>query len=519
MPIRIRRDKGNSNSGGGGGGRGGSGGGLGHILLGALLPSFFRWFRKNPKLGILVLIIGGGAYFFLSQNNPDLTANLLSDSGNGTGLEMKEEEYDKAEVFEALADNAKNPMPERVTLEKYCPTRKSQGSQGSCVGWSSAYAARTILQARATGQDPNRIAFSPSYLYNQIALAGCQGTYLNEAMEVMKQGGSLPFSKFAYDESSCNHKPDRQELQAASAYKTRGYNRLTASGDDYTTDMLAIKQNLAQGAPVVIGMEVGGSFMQSMEGREMWTPTRADYQKGGFGGHAMCVIGYDDYKEGGSFQIMNSWGENWGNRGLFWVRYKDFKYFTREAYGLYPMGSADDVQKGNQLDAQIALIYNKTGKTIPFKYEGGITFSTTEKLTINTDFKVEITNSMECYTYIFGEETDGSSYVLFPYTAKHSPYCGITGTRLFPRDHSLYADATGRKDHFVILISKQKLDYNKLNGYFNQVKANSYAQKVSTTLKDELINDIRFKSGNSIRFQTGENAEENMVAIVLEVDK
>ena len=516
MPIRIRRDKGSSNSGGGGGGR--SGGGLGHILLGALLPSFFRWFRRNPKLGILVLLIGGGVYFFLSQNNPDLVSNILSESGNGTGLEMKEEIYDKAEVFEALANNAKNPMPERESLEKYCPTRLSQGSQGSCVGWSSAYAARTILQARATGQDPNRIAFSPSYLYNQIALAGCQGTYLNEAMEVMKQGGSLPFSKFAYDESSCNHKPDRQELQAASAYKTRGYNRLTASGDDYTTDLLAIRQNLAQGAPVVIGMEVGGSFMQSMEGREVWRPTRADYQKGGFGGHAMCVIGYDDNKEGGAFQIMNSWGENWGKRGVFWIRYKDFKYFTREAYGLYPMGSAD-VPKNDKLDAKVALIYNKTGKSIPFKHEGGIQFSATEKLKINTDFKVEITNSMECYTYIFGEETDGSSYVLFPYTAKHSPYCGITGTRLFPKDHSLFADAKGRKDHFVILISKQKLDYTKLNDYFNQAKASSYAQKVSSTLGKELIQNVSFKTGQTISFETGKNASQNMVAIVLEVDK
>jgi hypothetical protein len=37
--------------------------------------------------------------------------------------------------------------------------------------------------------------------------------------------------------------------------------------------MLAMKQQLAQGAPVVIGMMVGGSFMQDMEGQE-WIPTQ-----------------------------------------------------------------------------------------------------------------------------------------------------------------------------------------------------------------------------------------------------
>ena len=69
-----------------------------------------------------------------------------------------------------------------VSLREYAPERLNQGRQGSCVGWSSAYAARTILHSRATGQDPNSVTFSPSYLYNQIALSGCQGAYINEAM-------------------------------------------------------------------------------------------------------------------------------------------------------------------------------------------------------------------------------------------------------------------------------------------------------------------------------------------------
>lgn len=84
----------------------------------------------------------------------------------------------------------------------------------------------------------------------------------------------------------------------------------------------AIKEHLAKDAPVVIGMMVGGSFMQPMMGKELWTPTDEDRSQMGFGGHAMCVIGYDDrrvakYANGesytGAFQIMNSWGPEWGN--------------------------------------------------------------------------------------------------------------------------------------------------------------------------------------------------------------
>jgi C1A family cysteine protease len=226
-------------------------------------------------------------------------------------------------------------------LEKYAPKRMNQGQQGSCVGWGSSYAARTILQAVATGKDANAVAFSPSFLYNQIGLEGCQGSYIQRAMENLTRVGDLPFTQFAYDENSCNKKPNQTELNAASPFKMKGANRLTKNGDDQTIDLLAMKQNIAQGAPVVIGMMVGGSFMQDMMGAKVWHPTQADYDMSDFGGHCMCIIGYDDYLEGGCFQLMNSWGEEWGEKGLAWVRYKDFSFFAKEAYGVYPMGRAD----------------------------------------------------------------------------------------------------------------------------------------------------------------------------------
>lgn len=59
---------------------------------------------------------------------------------------------------------------------------------------------------------------------------------------------------------------------------------MTRGGDDYKIDLLAIKQNLAQGAPVVIGMMVGGSFMQEMLGTEVWIPNDRDYDMPNFGG-------------------------------------------------------------------------------------------------------------------------------------------------------------------------------------------------------------------------------------------
>ncbi|MBL0035474.1 MAG: hypothetical protein IPP26_06835 [Flavobacteriales bacterium] len=180
------------------GGRPGGGGGGG---LGALLPMLLGILFKNPKLMIVVLIVGGLFYFLGGSKGCN-----MGDAGGGvisqllqtsTGANFDPKLYDQAEVYEPLADNVKAPLPERVTLEQFAPKRLNQGQQGSCVAWASAYAARTIVQAQATKQDPNTAAFSPSFLYNQIKLDGndCQGSYIYRAMENMLKGGVLPLQQ------------------------------------------------------------------------------------------------------------------------------------------------------------------------------------------------------------------------------------------------------------------------------------------------------------------------------------
>ena len=521
MPIRIVKDRDNSTPdnypGGGGGGK--LPGGINGGCLTALLPLLFR----NPKIAILLLAIGTAVYFLGGKN-------LIQSVAGGSdafslGADLNQQVYDKAEVFEPLADNVKNPMPERVTLESFAPERLNQGKQGSCVAWSGAYAARSILYSRQTGKDPDAVAFSPSFLYNQIGLDGCQGSYILRAMENMKQVGALPLRDFPYDESDCSSQPTEFQLQSAAAYRINGFNRLSKSGDDYKVDMLAVKQNLAQGAPVVIGMMVGGTFMQGMLGQKVWIPSSDDYGKMGFGGHAMSVIGYDDFLEGGAFQLMNSWGNDWGENGIAWVRYKDFDFFVKEAYGMDPMGTTEK-QDDSQLKVEFGLAaYNddqadlRNLPSIPLSYKNGITYAVNKPVKRGDKFKIEVTNSSACYTYIFGQETDGSSYVLFPYTPKHSPFCGITGTRLFPKDYSLQADEIGSKDFMAVVITKKPLDYNVLNEAISKSRQASFAAKISEAIGSQLRKDIDFveKSGY-VAFETQVNPED-AIAFVIEVDK
>jgi hypothetical protein len=518
MPVRMRKDPERSSGKDNFPGRrptsgGGSGGGSG--LIGALLPLLL----KNPKLMLIGAIIFGAIYFFGGGNCggggggitdvvKDVTDNIFS-----TGATLSPEKYDATEIFEPLADNIKNPLPEKYSLLKYAPSRLNQGAQGSCVAWASSYAARSILEAKATGASGDAVAFSPSYLYNQIALSNCQGSYLPEAMKSLQNGGVLPYKEFKYDDQSCSEKPDAEDKRRAAQYKIHGFNRLSKGDNIKEIDMLSIKQHLSQGAPVVIGMMVGGSFMRGMEGQDVWLPESADYDMSGFGGHAMCVIGYDDYKEGGAFQIMNSWGTAWGNKGVAWVRYKDFDYFVKEAYGIDPLGDAD-APRGEKLQAKVSIALNDKVE-MGFKKAMEGFFVTAAPMKAGDLFKVEVTNNLPCHIYVFGQETDGSSYVLFPYTPKHSPYCGITGTRLFPSDYSMELDAVGNQDQMAVVISKDPIDYNEFNKLLSS-GSGTYAQRLAAIKGMKVSGTTTQNNGLLLN---ADFSSESMVGAVFAFDK
>lgn len=519
MPIRMERDPQqpqdqNPRQPGGGGGR---------SLL-QLIPFLLLLLFKKPKLLIPVLLIGGAWYFFfggkemLNGGGTAYDDNETSDFQFGATLDQ--EHFDKAKVFEPIAYGySGNQLPASTSLAKYIPRRLHQGQQGSCVGWASAYAARTILQARATGKDPNQVAFSPAYLYNQIALTGCEGAYMLDAMKSMAQNGGLPFQDFRYTDRTCSNYPSQTDIAKGREFKIKGFNRLTVGANDYKPDIWAIKQNLAQGAPVVIGMQVGGTFMSRMLGQKAWIPSERDYAMPNFGGHAMCVIGYDDNYQGGAFQLMNSWSEDWGDKGLAWVRYKDFEYFVKEAYGLYPMGSSDAPQSDpNKLAVEFGLLDIASQKTIPLKLQSDIVFRTTSPIRKGDKFKVLVANSIECYVYVFGQETDGSSYVLFPYTDKHSPYCGITGTRLFPKDYSMKADEIGNTDYIAVVVSKKELNFTDFNSRINSSRKSTYQDKLKDALAGQRIEQVTFQSGNTIAFQAT-SKDRSAVGMVIALDK
>jgi hypothetical protein len=207
------------------------------------------------------------------------------------------------------------------------------------------------------------------------------------------------------------------------------------------------------------------------------------------------------------------------------VRYADFKTYVREAYGIDPLPKRSEVAN-IPLECTIGLVNNEGGRNIALRVEGNNIFRTVSPIIKGTRFKMSIENVTECYIYIFGRETDNSSYVLFPYlkpgetVSKHSPYCGITGYRLFPKNQSFEADSISNSDQIAIIVSKDELDYNQVNQAINQSRQSTYEGKVNEAVQSLLIRSASFNNTGNGQIYFKVNANDNKaVACIVTIDK
>jgi hypothetical protein len=172
---------------------------------------------------------------------------------------------------------------------------RNQGNQGSCAAMAGA--------AMKEWQEHLDIAFaeymSPQFIYNNRQGTD-DGMYMRDLMKILNTIGSCPEVYFPYGTLT---KPPASVYELAKNYVISGY-ALVNTIDELKTALYLY-------GPCIIAVSVYNTT------ERMW------FQRNGepaLGGHAMCIVGYND--EG--FIIRNSWGEDWGRQGYCIFPYSDW---------------------------------------------------------------------------------------------------------------------------------------------------------------------------------------------------
>jgi len=297
------------------------------FILGRLNP--FR--RILPLLAIAVVVAAAPARQSPAQS---LVRTL--------GLALTE-----ASKYQSIAVNPTpltRSLPPLVDLSGDMPPVGDQGSQGSCVAWSTSYATRTYLErVELKGQwNVNLPAaqFSPSFVYNQIAQGNCDtAVTIPNALNILSAEGAATLAMMPYSDADCRIQPSPQTLQSSAQFKISGYRRLD------TQNLNDIKAHLAARLPVVVALDVDSTFMGL--GQNQYWATKGP----SVGTHAVVLVGYDEANQ--LFKFINSWGTNWGTNGYGYVHYNLFPSVAREAYIVTPFHSHDQTNQARESNVQL----------------------------------------------------------------------------------------------------------------------------------------------------------------------
>jgi len=265
---------------------------------------------------------------------------------NSSGyVPLSDDEYDDIPVPFMSSNHLKNLPTKYIISEDYFPAAGNQGDIGSCTTWATGYAVGSFYNAvkNKTGKpdSPDKI-MSPAFIYHNIRTCHCGptcGTSIAYALNLFRDQGLITMAELPFD-MTCQS-PAQEDLQKSSTLRIKDYNKIRDK-----LNFNEYKRYLSNDVPIITGTSLGSGFTSFYQNSSKFTCTQVEE-----GGHAMVIVGYDDDKR--AFKLLNSWGENWGDKGYIWVDYDCFKIMMGA-----PGGEAYVISKDYELPKQAEPIEN-----------------------------------------------------------------------------------------------------------------------------------------------------------------
>lgn len=188
-----------------------------------------------------------------------------------------------------------------------------QGQLGSCTANGLAFAAYYDLLNKDLANDTLK-AFIPSrlfiYYFERVlenTVNSDAGAEIRDGIKVINSYGLPPETEWPYEISQFTTAPPEAVVAAGKQLTT-----LTYKSIDNTNKGLIVSA-LDAGLPVVFGISVYSSFMTETVAKTGNVPMPNVNAEQLEGGHCMAIVAYNATKD--TFQVRNSWGSGWGQKG------------------------------------------------------------------------------------------------------------------------------------------------------------------------------------------------------------
>ena len=213
------------------------------------------------------------------------------------------------------------PLPKSLDWTMRMSPVRDQGDEGTCVAFASVVGMKEYQDKK---EYRKLIELSPRFVYSLCkkydGSPDEEGTYPRMAMKVLLNYGVCPESFWPYLPHQ-KDQPKKDAAKIAKKYRIRAYARLHA--------FLEMKRSLVVNGPFLAGVKVFSSWFKKRVQKDGLIPMPKSNEEF-MGGHAVCIVGYDDAK--GTFKFKNSWGLKWADKGYAYLPYEYLKKYCRDAW-------------------------------------------------------------------------------------------------------------------------------------------------------------------------------------------
>lgn len=225
-----------------------------------------------------------------------------------------------------------------LDLRSYDSIVESQEKLGSCVG----NAVTNCFELMVNHRYPKLfVELSRLFVYyNARKLEGNveydTGVYeIRNALKGANHYGICTEELWPYDISKFNVEPPEVCYVDAKKRVITVYQKLTTPSDVF--------ESLNSIKPVIIGFYVFGNFFDvTKEESTLQMPKETDYM---MGGHAVSIVGYSLEKK--AFLAKNSFGDDWGDDGYFWLPFEYANKYVFEYWNFDINVQNDLIQEGD----------------------------------------------------------------------------------------------------------------------------------------------------------------------------
>ena len=229
---------------------------------------------------------------------------------------------DHRDLIYRLDEVDTSKLPTHTDLRSNCPPIIDQGELGCCVECEVANFALDFERKRQ-----GLSFYFPSRLFVYWNVRNSNGTVFQDSGSTVRDGiksvnkygacsedsrMGTKLNVWPYVISKFAKKPIQGCYSAALHDKVLQYQSVPQ-------DLAHFKKCLSDGFPIIVGISVYESFESDEVAKTGIVPIPSKTEQL-LGGHCVSVIGSDDQKQW--FIMRNSWGENWGDKGYFYLPYQ-----------------------------------------------------------------------------------------------------------------------------------------------------------------------------------------------------